>query len=98
MSFTSWEPTTIGIVSLPPISCVPLERTVNVAALGQCREEINDAAIDFTVKQGQLVATLNSELPGSTLVLGNVFDLSIDVISNPSAYGDNAGLQIFLIN
>jgi GDSL-like Lipase/Acylhydrolase len=78
----------IGIVGLPPIGCVPLERIINVAALGQCREEINDAARDFTVKEQQLVARLNTELSGLTLVLGNVFDLGIDVIANPSAYGE----------
>ncbi|KAJ3696570.1 hypothetical protein LUZ61_000275 [Rhynchospora tenuis] len=77
----------MGIVSLPPIGCIPFERTINLAALGQCREEINKAARDFTSKQEQLVAKLNAELPGLKIVLGNIYGLGIDIISNPSAYG-----------
>jgi hypothetical protein len=85
----------IGIVGLPPIGCVPLERTINFAAFGQCREEMDDAARGFTVKQQQLVARLDTELSGLTLMLGNVFNLGIDVISNPSAYGECSTTNVY---
>ncbi|KAJ1699930.1 hypothetical protein LUZ63_008442 [Rhynchospora breviuscula] len=77
----------IGIICLGPIGCIPMERTINFAALGNCREETNDAAREFNVKLQQLVATLNTELRGLRIVLGDIFDLGLDIISNPSAYG-----------
>lgn len=75
----------ISISGLPPMGCLPLERTTHV--FRDCVEEYNDVAKDFNGKLQETVGKLNRELPGIQLVLANPYDIFIDIIQHPEKFG-----------
>lgn len=77
----------ICLTALPPMGCLPLERTTNVASGGSCIDKYNKVAIDFNHKLEGLVEDLNKELSGMQLALSNPYDIVYDIIHNPQSYG-----------
>ncbi|KAI9185264.1 hypothetical protein LWI28_005712 [Acer negundo] len=54
----------ICISGLPPMGCLPLERTTNMFNGSDCVEEYNDVAKDFNGQLQEMVMKLNKEHPG----------------------------------
>ncbi|PIN14711.1 Triacylglycerol lipase [Handroanthus impetiginosus] len=79
----------ISLTGLPPMGCLPLERTINLASEGECIDEYNNVAMDFNRKLHALVETLNKELSGLQLVLTNPYPILYDIIQNPHSFGFN---------
>lgn len=77
----------IALTGLPPMGCLPLERTINIMALSECNEEYNNVALEFNAKSSGLIAQLNKELPGLKLVFSNPYYLLLHMIKKPSYYG-----------
>jgi phospholipase/lecithinase/hemolysin len=77
----------ISISGLPPMGCLPLERTTNILSGGVCKEERNAVAKDFNEKLKGLTADLNKQLPGIRLVLSNPYDILLEMIQNPEFFG-----------
>ncbi|KAA8527011.1 hypothetical protein F0562_008760 [Nyssa sinensis] len=83
----------ISLGGLPPMGCLPLERTTNLIFGSDCIEEYNNVARDFNGKLQGLVAQLNKELAGIRLVLSNPYDILTEIIQNPYSYGfENAAI------
>ncbi|GMG98722.1 hypothetical protein Nepgr_000562 [Nepenthes gracilis] len=76
----------LSIGGLPPMGCLPLERTVNVF-YELCNEEYNVVAVSFNAKLSNLVGELNHHLPGLKLVLSNPYDILQQIVQNPFDYG-----------
>ncbi|KAH6786345.1 GDSL-like Lipase/Acylhydrolase superfamily protein [Perilla frutescens var. hirtella] len=74
----------IAITGLPPMGCLPLERTTNG---GNCVDKYNGVAMDFNRELEGLVRDLNSRLSGIQLVLSAPYDIAYDIIQNPHSYG-----------
>lgn len=75
------------ITGLPPMGCLPLERTTNIMYGSQCREEYNVVAKEFNVKLANLAMNLNKQLSGMQLVFSNIYDIFLEMIEKPSAFG-----------
>lgn len=77
----------ISLTGLPPMGCLPLERTTNIVGHGSCIEEYNSDARDFNGKLSIAVRKLNKELPGLKMVLSDPYDLLLQIITKPSYFG-----------
>ncbi|CAN4109929.1 unnamed protein product [Withania somnifera] len=77
----------ISLGGLPPMGCMPLERTRNIANGNECMESYNIVAVNFNEKLSGLVMELNNELPGIQVVFSNPYDPMLQMIKNPSSYG-----------
>ncbi|PRQ47364.1 putative cutinase [Rosa chinensis] len=53
----------IGVASMPPIGCVPAQRTLDGGIERVCDETENQAAILFNSKLSTLIDSLNKRLP-----------------------------------
>ncbi|KAG7037360.1 GDSL esterase/lipase, partial [Cucurbita argyrosperma subsp. argyrosperma] len=85
----------MSIGGLPPMGCLPLERTSSVVfgGGGECVEKYNGIAKDFNGKLMGLVEMLEKELGGIRIVLSNPFDVLSDMIDHPSYFGDPLSLD-----
>lgn len=77
----------ISIGGLPPMGCLPLERTTNFFYGGDCIEEYNNVASNFNGKLQALVVRMNKEVAGLRLVLSNPYDILLNIIRNPESFG-----------
>lgn len=77
----------MSIGGLPPMGCLPLERTTKLFSGSKCIEEYNDAAKDFNEKLEGLIASLNKELTGLRLTFSNPYDMLFQMIQNPKSFG-----------
>ncbi|KAI3703013.1 hypothetical protein L6452_28767 [Arctium lappa] len=77
----------ISIAGLPPMGCLPLERTRNHFSGSNCTQEYNVVAKEFNVKLQQLVRKLNEELGGIQLVYSDVYKILSDIIKSPRSFG-----------
>lgn len=49
----------------------------------------NELAVQYNGQLRDLLAELNDNLPGGQFVLANVYDLVLEVLTNPGKYGKN---------
>ncbi|GKV30792.1 hypothetical protein SLEP1_g39568 [Rubroshorea leprosula] len=77
----------LSLTGLPPMGCLPLERTTNVMGGNECIEDYNNVAVEFNRKLNGMVAKLNRELPGMHMVSANAYDIFYQIITKPSTYG-----------
>ncbi|KAI9087122.1 hypothetical protein K1719_030886 [Acacia pycnantha] len=77
----------ISLGGLPPMGCLPLERTTNVIGGNECVSRYNDVALEFNGKLKKLTTSLNMELPGIRLVFSNPYFSLMHIIRNPAEYG-----------
>ena len=77
----------ISVGGLPPMGCMPLERTTNYMNHGECVEEYNNVALKFNFKLKALVTKLNKELLGAKIVLSNPYYILMSIVQRPLAYG-----------
>ncbi|KAK3015174.1 hypothetical protein RJ639_005320 [Escallonia herrerae] len=73
-----------GIISVPPIGCCPSQRLYN--ATGGCFEPANAFARAFHSALDTLLTKICSELPGLKYSLGNTYEMTVNVIENPSPF------------
>ncbi|XP_058070810.1 GDSL esterase/lipase At4g26790-like [Magnolia sinica] len=77
----------ISIGGIPPMGCMPLERTNNVMAGSTCVEKYNTVARDFNGKMRALAFKLRNELVGIRTVHSDVYDTMLLAIEKPSMFG-----------
>lgn len=81
----------LSLGGLPPMGCLPLERTTNIMLGRPCTEEYNDVAKEFNEKLTNLVGKLNKELKGLQLVFSNPYEILLEMIQKPSHFGFDHG-------
>ncbi|KAG2712660.1 hypothetical protein I3760_04G136500 [Carya illinoinensis] len=77
----------MSLTGVPPMGCLPLERTTNIMDNHGCVDRYNNLAMEFNGKLKGLVAMLNKELPGLELVFADAFNIFMQIITRPSTYG-----------
>ncbi|RDX92121.1 GDSL esterase/lipase, partial [Mucuna pruriens] len=77
----------ISLGGLPPMGCLPLERTTNFFGGNECVASYNNIALEFNDQLSKLTTRLNKELPGIRLVFSNPYDVLLHIIKRPSQYG-----------
>ncbi|KAK6232896.1 hypothetical protein SCA6_002969 [Theobroma cacao] len=69
-----------------PLGCVPAELAQHSRA-GECAVELQRAAALFNPQLVQMLNGLNRELGSDIFIAANAYDMHMDWISNPQAYG-----------
>ncbi|CAN0897091.1 GDSL esterase/lipase At2g04570 [Linum grandiflorum] len=77
----------VSIGGIPPMGCMPLERTTNIMGSRDCVERYNVVASEFNSKMKNLTNKLNGELPGARFVFSNPYNAMMAIIRRPSSYG-----------
>ncbi|KAL3509970.1 hypothetical protein ACH5RR_029371 [Cinchona calisaya] len=79
----------IVLTGLPPMGCLPLERTTNFfGGNGDgCMETYNTVALKFNGKLNGLVKKLNGELHGVSAVFSSPYYTLLQIIRKPSVFG-----------
>lgn len=77
----------ISLGGLPPMGCLPLERTRNFIGRNECVERYNTVALEFNGKLENLTSTLHRGLPGISLVFSNPYHPLLNIIRHPSSFG-----------
>ncbi|KAG5545698.1 hypothetical protein RHGRI_017995 [Rhododendron griersonianum] len=77
----------ISLGGVPPMGCLPLERTTNFREGNECLESYNVVSMQFNGKLKGLVGELNKELQGIKLVFSNPFYVFMQIVRRPSKYG-----------
>ncbi|KAK8491269.1 hypothetical protein V6N11_051281 [Hibiscus sabdariffa] len=77
----------LSLTGLPPMGCLPVERTTNLEDPLNCLEERNKVALEFNGKLKATVAKLNKNLPGLKVFFADPYELLLELITKPSQYG-----------
>ncbi|MCO5553620.1 hypothetical protein L7F22_007145 [Adiantum nelumboides] len=80
----------VSVSSIGPIGCIP-SQLARRSVKGECSHYVNNLALEFNADLKSLIATLNSELPGSNFVYAESFDPVFAYRSNPQQYGFKFG-------
>ncbi|XP_061346637.1 GDSL esterase/lipase At1g74460-like [Gastrolobium bilobum] len=74
------------VFGLGPMGCIPLQRVLSTTG-NNCREKANKLALSFNKATSELVDDLVKQLPDSSYLFGDAYDVVYDVISYPIKYG-----------
>lgn len=77
----------IGVLSLPPIGCVPVQRTLNGGIVRGCSDSANQASQIYNSKLQSVVNSLSKKFPDSRFVYFDIYDPLNSLIQNPAQYG-----------
>ncbi|XP_043713074.1 GDSL esterase/lipase EXL3-like [Telopea speciosissima] len=77
----------IAVIGIPPIGCVPFQRTLGGGGERRCVEKYNKAASLFNTKLSFHIGFLNQRLPQSKIVFIDIYKPLLDIIQNPHSYG-----------
>ncbi|KAI3464802.1 hypothetical protein Pfo_021465 [Paulownia fortunei] len=77
----------IGVFSLPPIGCLPSQRTLRGGLERKCVDEYNQVAQLFNKKLSAEMASINIHFPEARIVYIDIYNLPLDIIHNPQKYG-----------
>ncbi|KAI8549459.1 hypothetical protein RHMOL_Rhmol06G0026200 [Rhododendron molle] len=81
----------IGVFGIPPIGCVPSQRTLGGGPQRDCVETYNEAARLFNAKLSLRLNSFNCNLPLARIVYIDAYDLPLDLLRNPDKYGFKIG-------
>ncbi|XP_014503434.1 GDSL esterase/lipase EXL2 [Vigna radiata var. radiata] len=81
----------IGVLSGPPVGCVPYHRTLSGGIERKCIQRYNDAMMLFNDKLSKEIRSLNQKLPNSRIVYMDVYHPLLDIFVNPQKYGYKVG-------
>lgn len=77
----------IAVFSLPPIGCVPSQRTLQGGSLRVCASNLNQAAQLVNGKLSAEISSLSRNYPQGKIVYIDVYGPVVDIIQNPQNYG-----------
>ncbi|XP_028777121.1 GDSL esterase/lipase At5g03810 [Neltuma alba] len=77
----------IGVTTLPPIGCLPAAITLFGSGSNQCVARLNRDAISFNDKLKSTSQSLKSRLPRLKLVVFDIYQPLLDLITSPSDNG-----------
>lgn len=69
-----------------PMGCVPAELAQR-SPTGECAVELQRAGALFNPQLASMVSSINSEIGSDVFISANAFDMHMDFVSNPRAYG-----------
>ncbi|XP_038720376.1 GDSL esterase/lipase At5g03820 [Tripterygium wilfordii] len=77
----------IGVTTLPPTGCLPAAITLFGGGSNNCVERLNRDAISFNNKLNSTSQSLLSRLPGLKLVVFDIYQPLLDMITRPTDNG-----------
>ncbi|CAN1226718.1 GDSL esterase/lipase EXL3 [Linum perenne] len=86
----------IGVLSLPPVGCLPSQRTVGGGLYRNCSDTYNQAAQLFNSKLSSLLQSLSLKHPDGLFVYLDVYDRLTSMVQNPAQYAEVLGVKEML--
>lgn len=83
------------IHDLGPLGCIPSQRVKSKQH--ECLKRVNEWVLVFNDRIRKLVASLNQQLPGARLMFADTYPTVLDLITNPTTYGDLTSPLLILI-
>ncbi|KAL2502687.1 GDSL esterase/lipase [Forsythia ovata] len=77
----------IGVTTLPPTGCLPAAITLFGSGSNQCVSRLNQDAVSFNYKLNNTSRNLKSKLPGLKLVVFDIYNPLLELISKPTDNG-----------
>lgn len=77
----------IGVLSLPPVGCLPSQRTLHGGPKRGCFNSANEAAVLFNSKLYAEIDSLRKELPGARLVYMDIYYPLLAIMQGPAQFG-----------
>ncbi|XP_056173375.1 GDSL esterase/lipase At5g42170-like isoform X2 [Syzygium oleosum] len=77
----------IGVFSLAPLGCIPLQRTLAGGLERRCAEDYNRMVQLLNSKWTRELRHLNRAFPHARMALIDVYGLLLDIMKNPRKYG-----------
>lgn len=77
----------VGVINLPPLGCLPFEKTLHIKVGGKCDEKVIEAAAEYNEKLISTIDGLKAKLPALKIVSLKYYDIVLDAIKNPAKYG-----------
>ncbi|KAJ6823080.1 uncharacterized protein M6B38_357325 [Iris pallida] len=77
----------IAVHGIPPIGCLPSQRTLAGGIERECVTRYNEAAILLNIELSLAVQRLHDALPGSKMVFVDLYAPLLDIVLYPYAYG-----------
>ncbi|KAL8514786.1 hypothetical protein ACS0TY_013750 [Phlomoides rotata] len=81
----------MGVTGLPPVGCLPSQRTLRGGVQRNCIDEYNEAAQLFNHKLEAELNSLNNQRHDALIIYIDIFTLPLDFINNPNKYGFKIG-------
>lgn len=78
----------IGVLGVPPVGCVPSQRTLAGGIERECVTLYNEAAMMLNTELSLEIQRLNITLPGLGIIYVDTYTPLLDMISRPLAYGN----------
>lgn len=82
----------IQVFGVPPLGCVPSQRTVAGGPTRSCVGRFNDATKLYNAKLSANLDSLSRNLRGNTLIYIDIYDSLLDIILDPQQYGKHFSL------
>jgi hypothetical protein len=83
----------IAILSLPPLGCIPAEITLVGRGNPGCVKHLNIIASYFNDQIPGMLADMKKTMPGSRLILIDIFSPIYNACQNPQKYGMSASIS-----
>jgi hypothetical protein len=74
---------------VPPLGCLPMQRTLARGFERKCVEKINNATMLYNDKLSKEIDSLKQSLSNSKIVYLDVYNPILDVIVNEQKYGNS---------
>ncbi|KAH6780214.1 GDSL-like Lipase/Acylhydrolase superfamily protein [Perilla frutescens var. hirtella] len=77
----------IAVFSIPPVGCLPAQRTLAGGLMRMCSDEYNQAAQLVNSKLSPKIDSLTKSLPQSRVVYVDIYEPFLNLILQPQKYG-----------
>ncbi|XP_048129817.1 GDSL esterase/lipase At5g42170-like [Rhodamnia argentea] len=77
----------IGVFAVPPIGCLPAQRTLAGGIKRTCADDYNQMVQLLNSKLSSELRRLNGAFPHARMTIFNTYDCLLDIIKNPRRYG-----------
>eukprot|EP00250_Pteridium_aquilinum_P004294 c14516_g1_i1 orf=450-1511(+) len=77
----------IAVSGIGPIGCIPSQLVRQRSVNGECSDYVNGLAEDFNEGLKGVIAQLNEQLPGATIVYADTYNNVISYVNSPAKYG-----------
>ncbi|TVU33725.1 hypothetical protein EJB05_25558, partial [Eragrostis curvula] len=77
----------VAFIGIPPIGCVPSQRTMSGGLDRGCSQGHNDIAVAYNSGLETELASLRNKYPGTLLVFMDIYGFLYDMMMHPQSYG-----------
>jgi hypothetical protein len=77
----------VAFIGIPPIGCVPSQRTMSGGIDRECSQGHNEVAVAYNAGMVQQLAALRAKYPGTLLVFMDIYGFLYDMMMHPRSYG-----------